>query len=149
MPSGTVTSATNCAPSQMDVAVAGIFVSDGIIAVGGTKIGVLVLGTITGVAVLINVIAVNWAATVWAAAVMAAFEPFKPGSFVGRLQAESMRTTDRITETVRGVFFISLLLWKFSINSTASSHEVYPPLLLEKRTPPKTDGVTGTGPISM
>jgi len=112
----------------MDVAVAGIFVADGIIAVGGTETGVLVLGTITGtVAVLRDATIVNWAATVWAAAVMAVLELCESGSFEGRLQAESMRVATRITETVRGVFFISLLLWKFNINSTASSHGMYPP----------------------
>ena len=101
----------------MGVAVGGNDVADGIITVGGTEIGVLVLGTITGtVAVLIGRIAVNWATMVWAAAVMAAFEPCEPGFFEGRLQAESMRAADRITDTVRGVFFISLLLWKFNIN---------------------------------
>ena len=95
----------------MGVAVGGNDVADGIIAVGGTEIGVLVPGTITGtVAVLMGAIAVNWAATVWAAAVMATPESCEPGFFEGRLQAESMRVATRITETVRGVFFISLLL---------------------------------------
>jgi hypothetical protein len=66
----------NLPKSQMGVAVGGIDVADGIIAVGGTEIGVLVLGKITGmVAVLMGAIAVNRAATVWAAAVMAALEP--------------------------------------------------------------------------
>ena len=129
----------------MGVAVAGNFVADGIIAVGGTVIGVFVLGTITGVAVLIDAIAVNWAATVWAAAVMAVLEPCESGSFEGRLQAESMRATNRITETVRGVFFISLLLWKFNINLILPQVAIRCIPRFFKRTPPKTDGVMEIG----
>jgi hypothetical protein len=129
----------------MGVAVGGNDVADGIIAVGGTDIGVLVPGTITGtVAVLMGAIAVNWAA-----AVMAAPESCEPGFFEGRLQAESMRVVTRITETVRGVFFISVLLWKFNINSTASSRVVYPRFLSESKIGAvKTPVLSGTSLIS-
>jgi hypothetical protein len=84
----------------MGVAVGGNDVADGII-VDSPDTGVLVLDTITGtVAVLMGAIAVNWAATVWAAAVMAVPEFCEPGFFEGRLQAESMRVTNRNTEIV-------------------------------------------------
>jgi hypothetical protein len=107
----------NLPKSHVGVAVGGFDVADGIIAVGGTETGVLVFGTITGiVAVLRGATIVNWAAMVWAAAVMAAFGSCEAGFFDGRLQAESMRAANRIIEIVRGVFFISLLLWKFNIN---------------------------------
>jgi hypothetical protein len=115
------------------VAVAGK--AGGVTAVGGTVMGVFVPGTTTGTVAVMGAIAVNWADTVWAAAVMAVFES---GFFEGRLQAESIRIADRIIETVRGVFFISLLLWIFNVNSTASKPcGVSPAFLSEKRTPPK------------